>query len=767
MRRYLWAQGTVSEPLEAGTVLAQRYQVIEFPLLLDALPADPPLPLETVPPLADPYLALSPFAITIPRPFTQIVLPQTGDTLLLLEAIPIQPADDPASQIPSLLPSMPAVWSRASALQQITWLWQIARLWQPLVDNQVADTLLDWENVRVDGEDIRLLCLQITESSPTLADLGHHWQPLVKAAARPWQDFLRHLVESLIAGNGTSAGLVNALTKALETIAAPQELAVQLATYSDRGPTRKRNEDACYPKHGTVGRVSLKAATVKTTPAPFVIVCDGIGGHQGGNVASQIAIDEVSQQLQALGTGPDLIHDDLVFLLEKAILAANQAISSRNDAAQRQERARMGTTIVVAFVYGARLYIAHLGDSRAYRVRSHNCRQITLDDDVATREMRLGLALYHDALQASGSGALVQALGMANSRHLHPSVELYPITQESVFLLCSDGLSDQDLVERLWTTELQPMIGGKRDIATAGKRLITAANTHNGHDNVTVGLLRVVPVASKKEPTVPINDAALLTAPVVSTSTVATQEVTTAVAAPAPTTPANVATGKTAPKRWQPLPILFSTVAIASLLGIGGAYAWRRFAPQVRNNPLSPKAGETLSPQASPPVPVLDPATNEPTTDNASKDGLSLGNEDLSVGDYLEVQPMLAAETVATVIVTATPPVPAPPPPVDLPKRILGVGSIVQVINRQKTPDNKLWVRLEVCSVSAEAVNTDDVVASSPSPTANTDGSNAVREPSLPLALPGDQGWLLQTSVSGFADRLLDTSPTQQGLCTN
>lgn len=746
MRRYLWAQGAVSAELESGTVLAERYQVLQFPLLLDTSPADPPVPLDKVPPLAAPYLALSHFPRAVPRPFTEIVLSQTGESLLLLEDIPLQWPES-TSEIPTLLPPLTANWAHATALQQVTWLWQIARLWQPSVDNQVAGALLDWENIRVDGEDVRLLSLPMeATASPTLADLGSQWRPLLKAAAAPVQNFLTRLVEDLSAGQGTAAGLVNACTQALEVLSAPPKVSVQFATYSDQGPTRKRNEDACYPKSGTVSSVSSTAKTVATTPAPFVIVCDGIGGHQGGNVASQIAIDEVSEQLQALGSSPNLIHDDLIFLLEKAILAANQAISSRNDAAQRQDRARMGTTIALAFVYGARLYIAHLGDSRVYRVRSHNCRQITLDDDVATREMRLGLQLYRDALQTSGAGALVQALGMASSRHLHPTVELYPLTQESVFLLCSDGLSDQDLVERLWMTELRPVVTGDRDVATAGKRLIKLANTHNGHDNVTVGVLRVMPQTSPKAVTVPATCAGLLTAPVAPSA--APAQKATQVVAPPPSETQPVP--RTVPPRRRAAPIALTGIAIAGLLGVAGVYAWNRFGPlAINSDSPSTEAGETLAPQATPPIPVAEPVV-----------------DDLSVGDYLQIQPALDTASAATVVTTASPPDPDPPPAIDLPERSLSVGSIVQVINRQKTPDNRLWVRLQVCSVAAAVTSVEADSASTPS-TPTTDMPEPERNTTLPTAVPGDQGWSLQTSVTGFADRLLDTSPTQQGLCTN
>ncbi|NER82144.1 MAG: serine/threonine-protein phosphatase [Leptolyngbya sp. SIO1D8] len=474
---------------------------------------------------------------------------------------------------------------------------------------------------------------------------------------------------------------------------------------------------------------------MKATPAPFVIVCDGIGGHQGGDVASQIAINEVKQHLQAITSVPNLAHTDVVSALKQAILAANQIISTRNDADQRLDRDRMGTTLVMALVYGVRLYIAHLGDSRAYRVRSHSCRQITLDDDVAAREMRLGLGLYPDVVRAPGAGALVQALGMADSRHLHPTVELYPLVAESVFLLCSDGLSDHDLVDRLWTTELQSVVTGDRKVAMASKRLIELANTHNGHDNVTVGLLRVKLDSSGKKVTVPADVANLLTA------------------SPLPTQaePEELVVAPQARQR-QLWPRLLANLAIVALVSGLGLYYWKTIldSQRVSTDPQEDATGETLSPSAAPP------------TSNRTPDTLKL-----SVGDYLQIQRIPETETTAAMmILAAAPPVPEPPPAVDLPKRLLPVGSIVQVISRQKTPNNQLWVHLQVCMVSTEVAD-NEVTSSEVSATPAPDLSEAPSDPGLPLAQPGDQGWLIETSLPNFSDRLLDTSPTQQGLCTD
>ncbi|MEL6400288.1 MAG: protein phosphatase 2C domain-containing protein [Cyanobacteria bacterium J06607_6] len=734
VRRFLWAQGPASSAsVPAGTVLAGRYQVIDFPLVQDQQPQSPPPPLASVPPLAVPYLALSPFSVNIPRPFTQVLHPNGQSALLLLEEIPLQETVRPT---PTLLPTLTKSWPGATALHQLAWLRQIAKLWQPCVNQQLAHTLLDWQHLRVEGEDLRLLCLEAQATAITLGDLGQQWQPWLATADPAIRDYLTRLTDHLIAGQGSAAGLVYSLVQAIAAISSQQTLTVQLATASDQGPTRQRNEDACYPESGAVRQVAMSGR--RSAPA-LVVVCDGVGGHQGGDVASHLAIAEVSQRLNPLLKGPAVDHRQVVAALKEAIIAANQAITIRNDADQRQDRDRMGTTIVVGLVYGGRLYVAHLGDSRAYRVRSHSCRQITLDDDVAAREMRLGLGLYQDALQQPGAGALVQALGMADASHLHPTVKLYPLATDSVLLLCSDGLSDNDLIDHLWSSELVPVLNGEMDVGSATQRLIGLANTHNGHDNVTVGLLRLKVEPADRPTAVPVDlaDQPLLAPPPLQA------------VAPAPSLAAPATALPPAPRHRPPRSGLrwLTGVVMVALLGLGSTLGWQWLSR--RNGAIAPleptaESGETLSPSAVPPT--IDEA------DTAAE---------LAVGDYLQIQQLPDPSAAATLLTTQTPPTGAPPAAVDLPERLLSIGSIVQVNSRQRTPDGRLWVRLKVCSTASET-------AEPVPPPAATEPAELPPEPRdrlLPLAQAGDQGWLLQADLPVFAEQLLDTSVTQQGLC--
>ena len=114
---------------------------------------------------------------------------------------------------------------------------------------------------------------------------------------------------------------------------------------------------------------------------------------------------------------------------------------------------------------------------------------MTLDDDLATREVRLNGTLYRQALGMISSGSLFQALGMNSSTALHPNIRRLIVDEECIFLLCSDGVSDRDRVDQYWQTEILPVLEGKVDLATACQRTINMANTHNGHDNSTVALV--------------------------------------------------------------------------------------------------------------------------------------------------------------------------------------------------------------------------------------------------------------------------------------
>jgi serine/threonine protein phosphatase PrpC len=480
---YLWALGDGIDAYPVGKSIADRYLVKDRRIWLDMKPGVPPETTETIPEAIGPYLKLSPYQPHTPQIYGLLSRGEGGE-IWLLEQVPIYSGGAGAVVEGQLMPNFVNAWQQASAVRQLNWLLQMAALWQPLSLQGVASSLLDPELVRVEGSLVRLLQYIPDETTPTMSQLGQLWSQLLPLTNPPISDFLQKLCQQLMQGEDKPDWLVEQIDRALVECARSQSYSYQIVTESDRGPSRQRNEDACYPPGG--------GAVVNTNGNGIAlsIVCDGIGGHEGGNVASNMAINTIAERINNLLLQPEPWQSRNVSgLLESYVRDANDSISQRNDSEQRRDRQRMGTTVVMAVGHAHEVYLTHVGDSRVYRISRTGCHQVTLDDDLASREVRLGYAIYREAIQYPTSGSLVQALGMGASNNLHPTVQRFAIDEDCIFLLCSDGLSDRDRVEQYWETEILPVLEGKRDLATTAKQLIRLGNTLNGHDNVTVGLL--------------------------------------------------------------------------------------------------------------------------------------------------------------------------------------------------------------------------------------------------------------------------------------
>jgi protein phosphatase len=503
-KRYLWLV-TEGKGLDVSSeILADRYLVLSQFVLFDTKPAFPPqvIELEKLQEIR-PYLRLFPYRLHVPQVYGIVDLGEgeRQKEFLLLEKPPIYIDGEPTKV--KLHDTLDSVWDEATSMRQLNWLWQIAQLWQPLASEGVVSTLLDRSLIRVEGALVRLLSLRADPvNAPSLADLGEFWLTLQhktkspmfsKGAANAIAEFISQVCDSLISGEIHSGEqLITVLDQGLVELGRAvnngttfgANHSVKIVTRTDTGPSRQRNEDACYPTSGT---------TLSKPPQPtaLAIVCDGIGGHEGGNVASNIAIEVIQQQVQQLATVPrDRIDPGILLAdLERSAAAANDKICQRNDTEGRQGRQRMGTTLVIGLPIAHEMYITHVGDSRAYLITRQGCYQVTLDDDVASREVRLGYAIYRDAVQQGASGSLVQALGMAASNSLHPTAQRFIVDEDCVFLLCSDGLSDFDRIEQCWDTEILPILTEGADIDNVADRLVEIGNTQNGHDNVTVAVV--------------------------------------------------------------------------------------------------------------------------------------------------------------------------------------------------------------------------------------------------------------------------------------
>lgn len=512
---YLWAVGTTAERKKSGTTIASRYQVKAPQIWLDTEPeSDPQVPLAASE-LAQTYLLLYPYRLHVPEVYG--VCRDSGDEILLLENVPITEAGE-------LQPSIAQVWYQGSATRQVYWLWQMLELWTPLKELGVASSLLSPEFVRIEGWRIRLKELILDEGQtqesfrePTLANLAQSWLVLLPDAKPAIAEQLQALCALMQASDVSYRDISSRLNLLLLEQSAQLPLRIQVYGATEVGKRRSHNEDFCYP-------LTTKTQTFDDLSARLTIVCDGIGGHDGGEVASQLAVQSIQLQVKALLSEisgqpeplpPDLICDQLAAIVR----VVNNLIAAQNNAQNRTARRRMGTTLIMALQIPQRVtlpggsiannahevYLVNVGDSRAYWITPEYCHQLSVDDDVAVREVRMGRSLYREALKRPDSGALTQAMGTREGHHLHPSVRRFILEEDGMLVLCSDGMSDNGFVEQSWADYAELIVQEKFSIESAVQSWLEFANQRNGHDNASIVLTHAQVSAALPEVRLPLS----------------------------------------------------------------------------------------------------------------------------------------------------------------------------------------------------------------------------------------------------------------------
>jgi len=537
INRYLWVTGSAATSLPVGEQVRGRYQVVAPQIWQDMHPELPPEVLDQLTGNILPYLRLYPHRLHVPEVYGVCQLRESvpESVVILLENVPI----DPSGQ---LYPSIEAMWTQASAVRQVYWLWQILELWSPLEELGVASSLLVPDNLRVEGWRLRLRELYTdtvidkepafatastdsgasssdvltTETSSgvsaalikppvkaSLQQLGECWESWCRKASVSVASQLREIAEQLQTEKPSLKAIAFELNQLLIEQAARQPLRLRVAGATDTGPQHDHNEDSCFP---LIWDLSTDLSQPRDPLIPHLsVVCDGIGGHEGGEVASQLAVQSIKLQVRALlaelAEDPEIMTPELVTEQLSAIIrVANNLIASRNDEQERESRRRMATTLIMALQLpqivkmpdgegnAHELYIASVGDSRAYWITPRYCQQLTVDDDVATREVRMGRRLYREALQRPDAGALTQAVGTRDAELLRPTVRRFILEEDGLLLLCSDGLSDNNWLEELCVDYPRDIFSGKLSLEAAVRSLIDLANQKNGHDNTSVVL---------------------------------------------------------------------------------------------------------------------------------------------------------------------------------------------------------------------------------------------------------------------------------------
>lgn len=248
----------------------------------------------------------------------------------------------------------------------------------------------------------------------------------------------------------------------------------QFAGDSDVGRERAHNEDAI-----------LVDADRK-----LVVLADGMGGYQAGEVASQLAIDVVREDSSdATLTETDLGRIDPETGISVAMRQLRGAIEKANNricsvARGREELNGMGTTIVAARFYEGRVGIAHVGDSRCYRLREGVLEQLTRDHSYVQDQLEKGLISEDEAKHSPQKNLITRALGI--DAIAEADVQEFRTRPGDTYLLCSDGLSD--LVD---DKSIETQLAREANPADRTKKLIDAANSNGGRDNISVILVVV------------------------------------------------------------------------------------------------------------------------------------------------------------------------------------------------------------------------------------------------------------------------------------
>ncbi|MGI2904035.1 serine/threonine phosphatase [Tolypothrix sp. VBCCA 56010] len=427
-----------------------------------------------------------------------------------------------------------------TSLQILHWFYQMTQLWALLEPLNCRQSLLELSNLRLD-EDQTLALQELHvetqrnnsadlpegEAQPlTIEALGRIWQALFRQSQRTQSGSVIQLLGEIEEGKIET---IAQLRSRLEAIAAELQpattatdptlkehtpsptilqlddtedtaprgddmptvvLPMQLISLEDAGRTdvgrqRQHNEDF-FGVETKINKLELPKNRALQARGLYIL-CDGMGGHAGGEVASELAVTTLREYFQKHWLSNQLPTEDSI---AEAVLLANQAIYDVNQQDARSGVGRMGTTLVMLLIQDTQAAVAHVGDSRLYKLtRKDKLKQITVDHEVGQREIARGVE-PNLAYARPDAYQLTQALGPRDENLIHPDVQFFEINQDTLFILASDGLSDNDLLEIHFSTHLEPLLSYGANLERGVRELIDLANQHNGHDNITAVLIR-------------------------------------------------------------------------------------------------------------------------------------------------------------------------------------------------------------------------------------------------------------------------------------
>jgi serine/threonine protein phosphatase PrpC len=256
---------------------------------------------------------------------------------------------------------------------------------------------------------------------------------------------------------------------------------------TDLGRTRDHNEDSFLVADLTTKEASLQPTVREHTLGPkgtLLLVADGMGGAASGEVASQMAIETIyNHLLETWCTEESVAPEQFATRIKESVEETNQRIYAA--ARERPEHKGMGTTATAVGVLGSHLYLAQVGDSRAYLIRNKQATQLTKDQSLMQRLIDAGELTEEEAEKSERRNIILQALGP--DQKVRVDLTQQPIRRGDMLVLCSDGLSGQVKKEEIAEIVCDPT----NDLVAICSELIDLANARGGPDNITVIVARM------------------------------------------------------------------------------------------------------------------------------------------------------------------------------------------------------------------------------------------------------------------------------------
>ena len=251
--------------------------------------------------------------------------------------------------------------------------------------------------------------------------------------------------------------------------------ALEVASHTDPGMVRSNNEDS-------IASISEKG---------LVVLADGMGGYNAGEVASGMATTVITTELrqwldqhEPQELDPQSGQKAAQKILQEQVAKANTSIYQ---AAQSQPQyAGMGTTLVIALFYDNKMMVAHIGDSRLYRMRGDEFSQVTKDHSLLQEQIDAGMLTKEQAKHSANKNLVTRALGIDPA--VEPEIREYDTMPGDIYLLCSDGLSDMVSDEDIGMA-LQAL---GANLQLAAQQLVQMANDNGGRDNISVILIKIL-----------------------------------------------------------------------------------------------------------------------------------------------------------------------------------------------------------------------------------------------------------------------------------